>query len=560
MRYLIRWQTIIALAGTALLATYLSSLVVIRTTVVVPERGGTYIEGIAGTPQFINPTLAQYNPVDQDLTALIFNGLTRFDSSGQAQPDLAKNWSVSDDGLSYVFRLREDVQWSDGHRFDADDVLFTIKLMQDPDFPGVPYLHDLWSTVRAEKIDEFTLRFVLPEPFPPFMDYTSIGILPEHILSDVSGQELLNHPFNLSPVGTGPFRLESITAQRAVLVSNQRYAGAPSLINHLEFRFYPNQQSVYAAYEVGEINGIGSVPPNEMQRLQQIENLDIYTARLARYTLIYLNLQDKAGLPFFQERMVRQALQLALDRQRIIDEALFGQGVPLNGPILPWSWAFDPTLPEPDYDLEQAAQLLDEAGWIDSDNDAPRHKQGRPLAFSLLVEDRPDLQAVAEIVARQWRALGIEVELQPPGAGLGEQLSTGQYEAALVELQLSGDPDPYPFWHQTQIDGGQNYAGWDHRAASEALEAARATLDQGRRTELYREFQQIFAEETPALVLYAPVYIYALDQNVKGVQLSPLADPADRFRNLSDWYVLTRRVIVSESVRNPILAVPTTQP
>lgn len=560
MRYLIRWQAIIALAGIVLLGAYLSSLVVIRTTVVVPERGGTYVEGVAGVPQYINPLLAQYNPVDQDLAALVFNGLTRADGFGGLHPDLASNWSVSDDGLSYVFRLREDVQWSDGQRFDADDVIFTIRLMQDPNFPGPPYLRDLWSTVKVEKIDASTLRFVLSEPFPPFIDYTTIGILPEHILGNISARELLNQPFNLAPTGTGPFQVQEVSAQRAVLTANRRYRGTPSLINHLEFRFYPDQQSIYTAYEVGEINGISGISALDVPAVQTQPSLSIYTARLSSYAIIYLNLQDREGSPFFQDSKVRQALLLALDRQALIDESLHGQGMVANSPILAWSWAYNSNLPPPAYDPAQAAALLEEAGWLDSDGDSRRDKKDVPLAFTMLVSDRPDLVKVAEMVAQQWRALGIDATVEPIGAGLGENLSTHQFQAALVEIQISGDPDPYPFWHQTQIENGQNYAGWNHRAASEALEQARATSDRGRRTDLYNQFQEIFAAEVPSLILYYPVYIYALDQNVKGVQLAPLITPADRFRNIGDWYVLTRRVVVSEAAQNPLFTAPTSQP
>jgi peptide/nickel transport system substrate-binding protein len=556
----IRWQTIIALLGIILLGVYLSSIVVVRTTTVVPERGGTYVEGVAGTPQFINPLLAQYSPLDQDLASLIFDGLTRADGLGGIEPDLATSWSVSNDGLAYVFQLRNDVQWSDGHRFDADDVRFTIRLMQDPDFPGPPYLRDLWSTVRVEKIDDETLRFVLAEPFPPFLDYTTIGIVPEHILADVTAGDLLSAPFNLAPIGTGPFRLEEISSQRAVLKPNRRHWDDISFINHLEFRFYPDQPSVYAAHKAREIDGIGAVSAVDVSLVEEQSDLTIYTARLSAYTILYFNLQDRENLPFFQNVRVRQALHLGLDRQALIDEALNGRGLVAESPVLAWSWAFNPNLATTLPDRERAAQLLAAAGWVDSDGDGWLDKNDRRLVFTLLVNERPDLVRVAEAVARQWQTLGVEASVEPMGAGLGERLSTRQYQAALVEIQIAGDPDPYPFWHETQIDSGQNYAGWSHRAASETLEQARATTDRGRRTELYYRFQEIFATEVPSLILYNPVYTYAVDRNVRGVQLSPLVRPADRFRNVGAWYTLTRRVIVSEAAMNPLLSIPTVQP
>jgi peptide/nickel transport system substrate-binding protein len=213
----IRWQAILTLTGIAMTLAFLSFLSFSRTTITIPDVGGVYVEGVAGTPQFINPLLAQYNQVDQDLSALIFNGLTRIDGEGELKPDLAESWQVSEDRLIYVFKLRQDLRWQDGEPFTAADVLFTIDLMQDPEFPGVSYLHQLWATVVAEQLDPYTIRFILPEYFPSFTQFTTIGILPRHLLRALPARDLLNHPFNLKPVGTGPFKLDEVNAEFARL-------------------------------------------------------------------------------------------------------------------------------------------------------------------------------------------------------------------------------------------------------------------------------------------------------------------------------------------------------
>ncbi|MCQ3980202.1 MAG: peptide ABC transporter substrate-binding protein, partial [Anaerolineae bacterium] len=252
----IRWQAILTFTGIAMTMAFLSFLAFSRTSVIVPDVGGTYIEGIAGMPQFINPLLAQYNQVDQDLTALIFNGLVRFNSQGEMEPDLAKSWTVSDDGLVYVFKLRSDIRWQDNRPFTAADVVFTVGLMQDPDFPGVPYLGNLWRTVTVEQLDDYTIRFRLVEPFPAFADYTTIGILPQHLLKNMSAGELLNHPFNLKPVGTGPFKLDEINTEFARLSVNPLYSGPKPRLTQLELRFYPSYQETIAAYQAGDVLGV----------------------------------------------------------------------------------------------------------------------------------------------------------------------------------------------------------------------------------------------------------------------------------------------------------------
>ncbi len=547
MGHYIRWQAIITFTGIGLTLAFLGVLAFSRKTIAVPDIGGRYVEGVAGVPQFINPLLAQYNRVDQDLTALIFNGLTRADGNGGFEPDLAKSWQISADGLVYLFRLKENVRWEDNERFTADDVVFTIGLMQDPEFPGVPYLGELWRTVTVQKLDDYTIRFILSEPFPAFVDFTTIGILPEHLLRDVSARDLLSHPFNLKPVGTGPFKLKEVTAQFARLSANPLHSNPKPRLAQVELRFYPSYQETIAAYETGQTQGIGNIPPQAIATVQDNESLNLYTARLSGYILIYLNLLTPETTPFFTEAKVRQALLMALDRAAIIDQALHGQGLVANGPIRRWSWAYNHEQPVVAYEPAKAISLLEEADWIDRDGDGVRDKEGRPLAFTLLSSDDPDKIGIATLISEQWQQLGIAATVEIVGAGLGERLAQHDYQAALAEVLLAGDPDPYPLWHETQIDNGQNYAGWRNQHASKLLEAARAITNTGQRNDYYFEFQEIFAEEIPALILFHPVYTYAVSKDVFDVQLAPMTKPSDRFRTITSWYVLTRKVIFSES-------------
>lgn len=539
----IRWQAILSFTGIAMTMAFLGFLSLSRTTVTVPDEAGSYTEGIAGVPQFINPLLAQYNQVDQDLTALIFNGLTRFDMQGHPVPDLAESWQVSSDGLVYVFKLRQSVRWQDGEPFNAEDVLFTIGLMQAPDFPGAPYLQNLWSAVTAEQLDPYTVRFTLLEPFPAFADFTTLGILPEHKLRDIQARDLLTHPFNLAPVGTGPYQLDTVNADFARLSLSPFYTGPRPRLASLELRFYNSYQETIAAYRAGQVQGISYIPSQALDTVDDLDSLNLYTARRASYDVIYLNLQAAETLPFFQEVEVRQALLYALDRQALINEAMDGQGLPATGPIHPWSWAFNASQPTITHNFEQAVRLLDEAGWQDRNGDGIRERDGQQLAFTLLTNDAPNRMRVAEAVSSQWERLGVAVAVDVAGAGLAEQLAQRSFQAALATVLTTGDPDPYPFWHQAQIEGGQNYAGWDDDDVSILLETARAITDEGQRTEYYFEFQRLFAQEVPALILFYPVYTYGVNQDIYNVQLGPITTPSDRFRTLPAWYTLTQKVV-----------------
>jgi len=570
----LRWQLLLALLGAVLVATSLGYLALARTTVLVPATGGTYIEGLAGRPQYLNPILSQYNDVDRDLCALIFNGLTDINEKGESVPDLALGWEVSEDGLNYTFHLRRGVRWHDGQVFTADDVVFTIRAMQDPDYQGVPYLAELWRSVAVQKLDDYTVRFTLREPYAPFMDYTTVGILPAHLLEGIPAYDLPRNQFNTRPVGTGPFRAVEVTTMQVTLEANPDYYGPHPMLHQVQFRFYADHASLLSAYERGEIQGINQILPQYIPQARAYPDLNLYSAQLWGYSIIFLNL-DNPDVPFFQEREVRQALLYGLDRQRLIDDVLGGQGIVAHSPIMTGDWAYDAGIYRYPYDPVRARALLDEAGWHEptvteqlqreeehlrepgeDDQDTGsgtvpliREKNDIPLSFVLLTNDDPVHVSLVEEIARQWAEIGVEAIPHAVSFATltGEYLHSRQFDAVLVDVELTPDPDPYPFWHETQVQDGQNYAGFVNRDVSEWLEAARQITDLEQRTVLYRQFQEVFATEVPSLILYHPVYTYGVDRAVREVQIGPLLDPSDRFRNIADWYVRTKRVIVSEA-------------
>jgi peptide/nickel transport system substrate-binding protein len=537
----------------ALAGILFSYLALTYTTTQVPTTGGTYIEGVAGTPRHINPLLSAYNEADEDLCALVFSGLTRFNDRGEIAPDLAESWEASLDGLTYVFHLRSDVHWHDGSPFTADDVLFTVGLLRDPDYPGPPDIGSLWQTVRVEKEDNYTVRFVLSEPFAPFLDYTTIGLLPAHLLEGIRAAELPELDFNLSPVGTGPFQLAEIDVVEGEISSilfqrNPRYYGGGPLLEHVRIRFYPSYPAVFHAYETREVDGVSRVSRESLPRAREEENLELYSAQIARYAIIFFNLSQKEELPFFQDAEVRQALLYGLDREAIVEQTLSGQAIVARSPIVAGTWAYYDDLQKYDFDPDRARALLDESGWTLPPGAFARNREGESLAFTLLASTDPIQTAVAEEVARQWEELGVRATVATTSTlDLREALERRDYQAALVELALPGDPDPYPLWHQTQITVGQNYAGLDHRRISEVIETARTIVSRDQREELYSEFQELFAQEVPAILLYHPVYTYGVDRKVQGVQVGPLMRPSDRFAAIEDFYMATRRVIVSQT-------------
>jgi peptide/nickel transport system substrate-binding protein len=549
------WQAVLAALGIVLVFLVLfqlgsDQLPVEGPTVEVPVRGGTYVEGVLGYSEAINPILAprmvQANPVDQDLSALVFNGLTSLDHSGRISPSLAVEWQVLGDGAIYEFRLRPGVRWHDGAPLTSADVAFTVQAIQDPGYQGDPSLADLWRNVRVETPDDETVRFELAEPFPSFINYTTVGLLPAHLLGNVPATELPEHEFSTRhPVGTGMFKVESISPDRVVLAANQDYWRPTPFLDRVEFWFYAGWEDLLADYEQGQIHGFHPPQIAYLSALAAMPELQIYSAESAGYGIVFLNLAGEAT-PFFQEKEVRQGLLYALDRQMLIDTHLRGQALVAHSPIAPMSWAYDPSVREYGYDPERAIGLLDASGWMDTDADRIRDKDGIKLSFTLLTGDDASLASMAEEMARQWQAVGVEVQVrQVSSEAANEAVRSRDFDAALVQVGLTADPDPYPLWHSTQAEAGQNFSGYASEEADVVMEEIRSTADIDELTRLYHSFQHIFAEDVPSLLVYYPIYTYAMDAQVRDVQLSPLFYSSDRFRNIEDWYIQTEAVVVT---------------
>ncbi|HEU4793066.1 MAG TPA: ABC transporter substrate-binding protein, partial [Nitrolancea sp.] len=232
---------------------------------VLPASGGSYSEGVVGIPSGLNPLLAQ-NQGERDLASVLFDGLTRVDGSGIPQPVLAKEWRVSDDGLDYTFQLRRDAKWHDGKPITAQDVLFTIRLIQDPDFPGDQDLARFWRAVVPGATDDWTVTFHLLQPFAPFPNYAAVPILPKHLLAGTLARDLAGEPFSKAPVGSGPFQFESVDSdgEKVTLKANSEYVGGKPYLDEVVFRFYKDADSLISALKKGKVQGAGFVPVDQL--------------------------------------------------------------------------------------------------------------------------------------------------------------------------------------------------------------------------------------------------------------------------------------------------------
>ncbi len=549
----LRWQILVVVATLAIVAVLLVSQQPVITPI-LPQAapGGVYTEALIGSLGRLNPLLDWNNPADRDVDHLIFSGLVKFDARGLPQPDLAEAWGRSEDGTIYNFTLRSNAVWQDGTPVTSDDVIFTIDLIKSSSlFPKD--IKDLWGQIEVTKLNDKNFKFTLPEPFAPFLDYATFGILPQHLLSSTDPNQFANAPFNINPVGSGPYKFDHLIVnqgqiQGVVLTLNDSYYGQKPYILQVVFRYYPDAKSGLDAYNQGEVLGISQVPIDLLPKVLAEPNISVYTSKLPQMSIVMLNLNNNQ-VQFLQNANVRRALMMGINRDYIVSTVLQGQGIVADGPIMPGSWAYYDGLEHIDYDPTAAVALLKSEGYvIPASGGTVRAKDNVSLSFTMVHPNDAQHTKTAQLIQQELALIGVQVNLQPVPYEqiVPTYLAPRSYQAALIDLNLARtpDPDPYPFWHQAEAASGQNYSQWSDQAASEYLEQARTETDFTLRARLYRNFQVVFAKELPSLPLYYPVYSYAVDGQVRGVQIAPtLYDTSDRLAFINDWYLVTRRTL-----------------
>ena len=556
----LRWQILVVLVAVGIVAVLLLSQQTPSITGPIlpqPEQGGVYTEGLVGSLGRLNPLLDWNNSADRDVDRLLFSGLVKFDEHGLPQKDLAAAWGVAQDGTVYNFSIRDNAVWHDGKPVTSDDVIFTIDRMKSAGSLYPQDVKDLWGKIEVTKLNDKTLKFQLSEPFVPFMDYLTFGVLPKHLLESVPPDQMATADFDINPVGSGPYKFDHLLIDKGqitgvVLTISPTYYGTAPFIEQVVFRYFPTSAEAMDAYRQGDVLSVSQITSDVLDAALEEPNLFIYTSRMPQESFVLLNLNN-TEVPFLQEAKVRRALMLAINRPYLINSFLEGQAIIADGPILPNSWAYYDGTEHFQYDPETSVSLLKGEGYvIPAGGGDVREKEGTKLSFTMMHPDDVTHTKIAETIRDEWAAIGVQVQLQavPYDKLVLDSLASRTYQAALVDLNLARtpDPDPYPFWHQAEAAGGQNYSQWDSRAASEYLEQARVTADYALRAKLYRNFQVVFAKELPALPLFVPVYTYGVDSQVKGVQMGALYEPSDRLATFTSWYLLTRRALEQTSV------------
>ncbi len=521
----------------------------------VPAHGGDYIEGLVGEPTYINPLYAGANEVDLDLTRLVYSGLMRATPEGAVVPDLAENVEVSEDGKVITAVLREGLRFHDGQPLTSDDVLFTFEAIQNPAYKSVHAATFRGVTVAAT--DERTVTFTLSEPYAPFLTALTIGILPAHVWRDVPPQSANLAEFNLKPIGSGPFKFKAFSRDQLGGIHSytfERFTGGGGMspfVNRIVFRFYADYESAAEAFRGRQIDGLGFAPTTLRDRLRARNDAREYVLAIPQYTALFFNQNHAAVL---KDPQVREALTIAIDRERIIRDALDGAGELVDGPVFAGFAGVTSTPARAALDPAHAAELLEKAGWKMPEGGGVRVKttkdsKGRvtattTLTLTLTTVQRDETSAAVKAVAEAWQGIGVDVKVdEVPAARMQRDvIKTHAYDVLLYGQILGRDPDPFPFWHSSQSgEGGLNLALYGNRNADALLEAARKEQDVAKRGQLYTQFAELVVRERAAVFLYRPLYPYFVTNSVKGIRADEIAVPADRFAGIADWYIKTRK-------------------
>ncbi len=547
---------------------------------VVPISGGEYIEGLIGAPKYINPLYASVSDVDNDITNLIFSSLFKRGKNGELINDLAESYEISRDNKIYTFKIKQEVSWHNKSRLTVDDITFTFNCIKDKQYKS-PWRAS-FTGVELEKIDENTVQFILAEPYAAFLDLLTFGILPQELWQQISADTANLAGLNLEPIGSGPYKFKSSVKDKKTgsirsynLISNENYYRDKPYINELSFKFFPGFEEAVASLNQGLIDGISYLPRQIKNEIAAQDALNCYQLNLPQLTAIFLNQKANSAI---SDKKVRQALVLAIDKNKIISEILGDEARLIDSPILPDSFAYNPEIKKYKYNIEEATELLDQAGWetaelteddiSQAEQDALsedekiklqaekklaigagkwRTKDNEFLILKLTTVDNEENMQIAQAISEFWQEINIRtaVELIPANQIQSVIIKPRNFIALLYSEIVGADPDPYPFWHSSQIgESGLNITDYVNKEVDALLEDARLTSDIEARKEKYKKFQEIIAEEAPAIFLYSPTYTYVQSKKVKGFDVRNILIPRDRFANIAEWYVKTGKKLV----------------
>ncbi|MCF7860088.1 peptide ABC transporter substrate-binding protein [Patescibacteria group bacterium] len=544
----------------------------------VPKVGGTYIEGVVGYPQTINPLYSNSRDVDADLARLIYSSLFNYDQDGRLLPDLAASWRIENENKDYIITLKDGVKWHNGGLLRADDVVFTFNLIKAPEFRS-PQRFTL-EGVTISKVDDLTIKFSLSEAYADFFSLLTFGIMPQNAWELIIPEAASLSELNLKPIGSGPYMFASLIKNKGGelkeyrLIANPDYYASQPYIQEVIFKFFPNYNELLRALNANDIEGASYVPDDLKNDLLAKHSLAIHNLRLPQINAIFFNANNDKALA---DVKLRQALAYAVNYDFLIKDVLNEEVDRAYGPILATDFAYTPSELQYNFDRTKAEQILTDADYklvdisdqtLAKDEFSPEEtaivkyasstsvdakglwrvfqadKVYQPLVIKLSVPDNGRFD-VAESIKNNWEAIGVHVNIvKVDSSSLNTELIINHnFEAFLYGQVVGFDPDVIAFWHSSKIAGqGLNLSSYNNSEVDKLLSEARQAADNfDLRLEKYKKFQEIISTDAPAIFLYSPNYTYVQTKRVRGFNGSAINSPSDRLAGINNWYLKTSK-------------------
>lgn len=505
----------------------------------IPSHGGKIKEGIVGTPRFINPVLASLE-TDKDITSLVFAGLVKKDINGNIVGDLAETYTISEDGKTYTFKIKDYAFFHNGDPVTTDDVIYTINKIKDPIIKSP--LRASWEGVTIEKIDDKNLLFKLNQPYISFLEKLSIGIISENFWSGVSSQEFTLDERNLKPIGAGPFKITGVKTKNKNIVkytlkSYGDYTLGRPYINKIKLKFFKNEDNLVRALRSGKVSQAGAISPEQAEELNKKRDPEL--VKLSRVFALFFNQSNNNILG--NDEVIR-AMELVIDKNRIINEVLRGYGEVATSPII--NGIEDVLERDRNELLAEAAGILEKEGYS-SNSSGVREKDGNRLSFTISTGNTAELQKTAEIIKEELAEIGISVELKIFDLGDLNQdiIRNRDFEILLFGQVISNESDLFAFWHSSQrSDPGLNITGYSNSEVDKLLEEIVTNYREEDQSEKISSIIEKIKGDRPAIFLYYPEYIYFMSPKVKGENITKISEPRERFSSINSWYIFEDRV------------------
>lgn len=522
---------VVAAIATIISGGVLLAIFLIKNTQSIPVSGGEYVEGIIGQPAYVNPVLAE-SDVDKSLVKLVFSNL--FEISDKIE--------VNENNKTWNIRLKEGIRWQDGHKLTSDDVIFTIKAIQNPSLASP--LAKNWEGVVPERLSEIELSLSLVAPYAFFENNLKrLYIVPKHIFADVEPANWRLSNYNLTPLGSGPYEFVSYQRQLNGFIENYNLKASASyfrgkpLIEKFTLRFFRETSELAKAFDDGRIDGFmaGMAPSVSFRR-----PANEFSFQLPLYYAIFFN-QSKN--PVLKNIEVRKAINLAIEKKVLLNEILKGEGEVSWGPIHPFSAYYNPELSSVVPAKEEAIRILEEAGWSKGE-DGIYERRGKEkkelLELSLSVPSIDFLTKTAEFVKKSLEETGFKIKIDKWSSERFFDLviKNRDYEMLIFGNLLNNEADLVNFWHSFyRFHPGLNLSLWSNKKADLLIEKSRRDLNFESRLKSLKEIQELIALDAPAVFLYSPNYLYITTKNLNGVKGGLVSDLSERFLDVKDWYL-----------------------